>query len=139
MGIRQLIWYWGVSLSNLTGILELFLHFSWTLGSLYVMTGFYPNVLIELYLSWKIICWWRSFFGDSSILIASSSFIVNWNGLIKNHLIYFIVRSSFLYLYYNITSSLQYYIIDSQFDFLIFDISPFQVSPIHSTSHLIRE
>ena len=61
----------------------IFLHFSWTLGSLYVMTRFYPNMQIELYWSWKIICRWRSSFGDSTILIASSSFIVNWSGLIK--------------------------------------------------------
>ena len=82
-GIQQLIWCWGVCLSNLTGILELFLSFSWTLGSLYVMTRFYPNMPIELNWSWIIICWWRSFFGHSSILIASSSFVVNWSGLIK--------------------------------------------------------
>ena len=82
-GIWQLIWYWGVCLSNLTGIFELCLHFLWTLGSLYVMTRFYPNAQIELYWSWKITCWWRRFFADSSILIASSSFIVNWSGFIK--------------------------------------------------------
>ena len=133
MGIRQLIWYWGVCLSNLTGILELFLHFSWTQGTLYVMTGFYPNVLIELYLSWKIICWWRGFFGDSSILIASSSFIVYWSGLIK------LSSNLFHTAFVIFVPSLQYYIIDVRFDSLIFDINPFQVSPIHSTSHLIRE
>ena len=73
----------GCRLSNMTGIFELCLHSLWTLCSLYVMTRFYSSVQIELHWSWKITCWWRSFFGDSSILIASSSFLVNWSGLIK--------------------------------------------------------